>query len=146
MPADFVIDTRLGVVFSKATGVYSKADVVDHMDRLQSHSDFRPKFNQLADFRDVSTMTLTADDIRQLSKRTIFSESSRRAFVVNGDLEFGLARMFGTYRELAGEAGVVTFREMKDALAWLSLSEEPAPSLFTKLHSLTTANAQGTSS
>ncbi|MCE9568257.1 MAG: hypothetical protein K8U57_40170 [Planctomycetes bacterium] len=145
MPADFFIETRLGVVFSKATGVYGKADVVDHMDRLQSNPDFRPQFNQLADFRDVSIMTLSADDIRQLAKRTIFSVSSRRAFVVTGELEFGLARMFGTYRELAGESGIVTFREMKDALAWLSLSVEPEPSMFSKLNPPPTKAAQGTS-
>lgn len=146
MPADFFIDAPLGVVFSKATGVFGKADAVDHMNRLRSHPDFRPDFNQLSDFREISTVALSADDVRQLAKRTIFSVRSRRAFVVSGNLEFGLARMFGTYRDLEGESGIVIFRLMEEALAWLSLSVEPEPSMFTKLFSPPMEAAEGTSS
>ncbi|MBA4191297.1 MAG: hypothetical protein C0467_25220 [Planctomycetaceae bacterium] len=146
MPADFFIDIRLGVVFSKATGVFDSADAMDHMGRLQNHPDFRPDFNQLFDFRDVNTVMLSAGEVRQLAKQSIFSVSSHRAFVVPGDLEFGLARMFGTYRDLEGESGIVSFRLMGKALAWLSLSVEPEPSMFAKLYTTATEAAQGTSS
>ena len=134
MPADFFIDTQLGVVFSKAVGMLALADGLDHMDRLQSHPDFRPEFKQLFDFRRVSEVALSNDDIRRLAQRTIFGKTSRRAFVVSGDLEFGIGRMFEAYRDVAGESGIVIFREMKEALAWLSLSAEPEPGLFAKLN------------
>ncbi|MDE3083959.1 MAG: hypothetical protein KGJ37_01915, partial [Verrucomicrobiota bacterium] len=100
MPADFHIDASRGFVFSKAIGLLSRADVLDHMDRLSQHPDFRPDFNQLLDFREVTAISLSSDDIWELAQRKIFSPAARRAFVVCSDLHFGLGRMFGAYREL----------------------------------------------
>ncbi len=135
MPADFFIDTQLGIVFSKATGVLGWAEAADHMARLRSHPDFRPEFNQLFDFRPVSSVTLSHAEVRRLAKPTIFGARSLRAFVVANDLDYGLARMFATYRDLEGETGIVIFRVMQEALTWLSLTAEPDPSWFPKLNS-----------
>ena len=137
MPADFYIDAQRGVVFSKAAGVLNRADVLDHMERLVHHLDFRPEFNQLADFRQTTKVALSSEDVRELSTKAILSTRSQRAFVVSSDLQFGLCRVFGTYRELEGEKGVMIFREMKAALSWLSLSAVPEPKVFAKLSSLT---------
>jgi hypothetical protein len=134
MPADFFIDAPRRVVFSKATGVFGWADAVDHMNRLQSHPDFRPEFNQLCDFRDANRVDLSHDEIQRLASRNIYSATSRRAFVVAGDFEFGLGRVFSTYREMHGEPGIRIFREMNKALSWLSLAAEPDPSLFARCH------------
>ena len=133
MPADFFIDARLGMVFSKATGVIRWVDAVDHMDRLSTHPDFRPEFNQLFDFREAQGVALSHDEIHRLSTRKIFGERSRRAFVVAGDFQFGIARMFSIYREMQGEPGIQVFREMNKALTWLSLTAEPDPGFFTRL-------------
>lgn len=134
MPADFHIETGRKMVFSKAVGVLGLAEVLDHMERLLAHPDFRPEFNQLMDFREVTEMTLSHAEIRQLALRTIFSPTSMRAFVVKGDLQFGIGRMFTTYREFEGEIGIVIFKEMKDALAWLSLEAEPDSAMFAGLY------------
>ena len=130
MPADFFIDTRLGVVFTKATGHLSWSDVANHMDRLAKHPDFRPEFKQLADFRQVTTVALSHDELRRLAKVPVFDARAQRAFVVSGDLQFGIARTFATYRELADEVGVTIFRDMAQALAWLSLPSEPEADRF----------------
>jgi len=121
------------MVFSKATGVVCWDDVVDHMDRLESHPDFRPEFNQLVDIREASRTDLSHNDVRRMAERRIFSDKSRRAFVVSRDFEFGLSRVFATYREIRGETGIEVFRDMKKALSWLSLTEEPDPGMFTRL-------------
>jgi len=133
MPADFFIDADLGMVFSKATGVISLADGEDHMDRLSADPEFRPEYNQLFDLRQARGTALSDNALRSLASRKIFSGNSRRAFVVEGDLEFGLSRVFATYREIQGEHGIHVFREMKEALSWLSLSAEPDPGLFNRL-------------
>jgi hypothetical protein len=133
MPADFYIDVPRRMVFSHGSGVLRLADFRDHMERLLQHPDFRPEFNQLLDFRRVEDVTITAEEIILLAARNVFSPKSRRAFVVTSDLHFGLVRMFGSYRENAGEKGIKLFREMKEALAWLSLTEEADPNLFTNL-------------
>lgn len=133
MPADVFIDAKHGMVFSRATGVFGRLEALDHMDRLKSHPDFRPEFNQLADFRQVTSVTLSHNEVMELASRTIFSPRSRRAFVVEGDSQFGIGRMFGSHREAKGETGIVIFRDMNKALAWLSLSEVPATALFSRL-------------
>lgn len=134
MPADFFIDRQRKIVFSKATGKLGYAEGLDHMDRLQIHPDFQPEFDQLFDFRDVTEVDLSHDDVRQLAERPVFSPRSRRAFVVSNALSFGVARMFQAYRDIRGESGITIFKEMKEALSWLSLSEEP--DVLSKLQSL----------
>ncbi len=135
MPADFFIDTKLGMVYSKATGLFSRVEVLDHMTRLVCHPDFRPEFNQLLDFREITKLELSNAEVKEFASRTIFSAHSKRAFVVASDLQFGLSRMFKTYREIEGEQGIMVFREMPEALSWLSLPAEPNPKLFKKLDS-----------
>ncbi|MEO8353280.1 MAG: hypothetical protein ABI680_16245 [Chthoniobacteraceae bacterium] len=135
MPADFHIDTERGIVFTKVTGVFGTAEVLDHMDRLTKHPGFRPEFNQLIDFREISRVVLSNEEIRGLARRTIFSSHSHRAYVVASDLQYGLCRMFATYRELSGEDGIQIFREMSEALEWLSIPAEPDPKVFTRLES-----------
>jgi len=140
MPADFFIDTKLGIVFSKAVGTCGRPEIIDHMDRLQRHPDFRPELNQLFDFRGVTRVTFTAGDVRALATRNIFSGHSRRALVVESDSHYGLARMFEAHREMEGERGITIFRDMPSALSWLSLAAEPDPGLF---HQLATAAPAG---
>jgi hypothetical protein len=133
MPADFHIDAERRVVYSKATGMLTPEDAQDHMDRLVQHPDFRPEFDQLFDFRDVTKSGFLRIDVVNLSERTVFSPKAKRAFVVSTPWQYGYSRMFATLRDGKGETGIVTFRSMKEALSWLSLSEEPDPSLFKKL-------------
>lgn len=130
MPADFYIDVPRRTVFSRGTGVLSFDDVRDHMNRLLRHPDFRKEFNQLLDFRAVTDVPITASEIVLLAGVNVFSPKSQRAFVLANDLHHGLVRMFGSYREFAGETGIQLFREMKLALAWLGLTEESDPERF----------------
>jgi hypothetical protein len=56
-------------------------------------------------------------------------------FVVASDLQFGLSRMFGAYREIVGDQELMVFRTMAEALSCLSLPAEPDPKLFDLLNS-----------
>ena len=122
------------MVFSKATGEFCHADVVEHMARIARHPDFRPEFHQLMDGRDIARVDLSGDEVQDLASRTIFSAHSKRAIVVANDHDFGIARMFGTYREIRGKEDIRSFKNMPDALAWLGLSAEPDPKLFPLLN------------
>jgi hypothetical protein len=125
MPADFQIDVNRGLVRSKATGVLSLPSILDHMDRLVKHPDFRPEFNQIFDFREVSRPALSFEDVTQLAERKVFSPQSQRAFVVSADWQFGYGRMFASMRGGKGEAGIMVFRSMGEAVEWLGLPGEP---------------------
>jgi len=112
------------MVFSRVTGVLTFGDVLDHMDRLSRHPDFRPTYDQIIDFRQATEMALSDEEIRDLARRNIFGAGSRRAFLVNPGLQYGLARVFETYREMAGEHGIRIFTDDNEALSWVSLREE----------------------
>jgi hypothetical protein len=127
MPSDFIIDEQRAVVVSKGTGVFTHADFLDHMARLSADPRFRPEFDQLVDCRALTSLEFTSDEVSELAKASIFSRQSRRAFVVSSDLQFGMSRMFATYREISGAKEIMTFREMREALSWLNLPPDFDP-------------------
>ena len=81
-----------------------------HQEKLLKDPDFERSFSQLLDFTNVTDVELSAEEIRKLAQTTVFSANSRRAFVVNNDLKFGLAPMFAVFRETLGEKGIRIFR------------------------------------
>lgn len=135
MASDFIIDASRGLVRSKGTGVITLSSIMNHMDRLLKHPDFRPEFNQIFDFREVTKPELSFDDVTQLAERPVFSPQSQRAFVVSTDWQFGYGRMFATMRSTRGESGITVFRSMKEAADWLGVPEEPDPIPGRKINS-----------
>jgi hypothetical protein len=119
MPFFIRIEKDRRLVMSTAYGVFNLADALEHQKQLQSDPDFDPSFSQLADFTQATKIDLTADEVRLLAQKSIFSPESRRAFVVKGDLAFGLARLFEILRETMGEQGIGVFRNLDDALEWV---------------------------
>ena len=119
MPAFYKIDKERKLVMSTGSGVLTLTDALLHQERLLRDPDFSPDFSQLLDFTHVVRVKLSADEIRRLAQTTVFSANSRRAFVVDNDLKFGLARMFAVFRETLGEKGIRVFRNLDDALEWL---------------------------
>jgi hypothetical protein len=133
MPINFLIDVEHRVVFTVAIDVFSIADAIDHMNRLRADARYSPFFNQLADFRDVTDVQLSGLDVRTFAKEAIFSTGSRRALVIATPVAYGLARMFATLRELAGEAHISIVRTMPEAADWvrvdLPLAEQACAAL-----------------
>jgi hypothetical protein len=138
MPSDFIIDVNRGLVRSKGFGVITLPSITDHMDRLLKHPDFRPEFNQVFDFREATKPSLSFEDVTLLAERSVFSPQSQRAFVVSADWQFGYARMFATMRKGLGEPGIMVFRDMKEALEWLGVPEEPDPPSNKEMNSSVT--------
>jgi len=119
MPAFYKIDKDRRLVMSSGSGVLTKGMILAHMDLLSNDPEFDPDFSQITDFTQLTGMDIGPEGIRQLAQRNIFSARSRRAFVVKNNLQFGLARMFQTYRELNGETGIRVFRTIDEALDWI---------------------------
>ncbi len=119
MPAFYKIDKERRLVLSTASGVFTLADAVSHMERLSKDQDFDPTFSQISDFTHVTTIDLSNDEIRQLARRTIFSAHSRRAFIAPNETIFGIGHMFEILRGLEGEKGIRIFRALEEALDWV---------------------------
>jgi hypothetical protein len=120
MPTDYVIDQQRKLVTTTATGVFTAADAFAHQKKLQNDPNFNPHFSQLLDFTSITDVQIDSKSIMQLAQSTVFSAESRRAFVVNSALAFGLARMFGIYREIEkGEEKIRVFKDKDEAMQWL---------------------------
>ena len=127
MPITYKIDLAHRCVFSSGAGEFSYNDARAHMDRLLEDPDFDPAFSQLIDFSEITKVALTHDEIYELSGRHVFAPDARRAFVTSTAEQFGLARMFQSYRAAKGETGIRVFRDRAEALAWLGLGDPPPP-------------------
>ncbi len=127
MPADYTIDAERGVVFSRGTGVFTHKDYIEQVEALGKDSLFQSKFCQLVDCRSITQMKLTADEIEDLARRSVFEVNSLRAFVVADTVQYGLSRMLGTYRKIHGGQEIRVFTELKEALIWLGLPGDLDP-------------------
>src|SRR3954469_10863488 len=123
MPYRIKVDPQKAVVISRFDGILDRPTARAHMDQLLGDPTFRSEFFQLIDFRSVTRVDLTAEDVRALADREVFSPHSRRAFLVATDIQFGLSRLFGTHRNILGEKYIAVFRAMAEAANWIGLDE-----------------------
>jgi hypothetical protein len=107
-------------------GVYSFDVAVGRMRRLQKEPEFDSGFSLLIDFREATKIDLSHDEIVELSTIHVFSPESKRAYVVANPEQFGLARMFASYRSPEKKHVFRVFTDMAEAVAWLDDDTEPA--------------------
>ena len=87
--------------------------------------EFSPDYRQLVIFEEAVRFDISSDELRALaSEPSEFSKEARRAFVVPGNLGFGIARMFELSKaDLAGKIYVT--RDLSDAQRWLDSDVTP---------------------
>lgn len=127
MPIVYEIDRNKRRVVSSGTGVLSLEEAKGHMNRLANDPAFHPSFSQLIDFRGITKVTLSHEDVYELSTRQVFLPDSKRAFVTANTEQFGLARMFQSYRSAKGERGIRVFSSYEEAVTWLDPEGPAAP-------------------
>ncbi len=122
MPTKLVIVPDLSLVAGRAWGVLTGEELVAAMARTRDAPDFRPHFRQLADFRGVTEFHFPNNVIRRIAASPVYALGARRAFVVDTDESFGLARMYQMSQEDPEDA-LRIFRDLDEALAWLDLTD-----------------------
>ena len=120
MPATYQIDASRKLVLSKATGILTPAEMIEHQTALRSDPMFQPDYWQLFDFSETTEAQFTGRDIRRLAYDSPFRSGSRRAFVVPRPLLVGLANMFKTLTEDQG-AELQLFDDLAEASRWLGI-------------------------
>lgn len=123
MPAEYKIDTLLGVVFSFAYEIITDKDAYSHQDKLRKDPAFNPSFNQLFDFTKLTHADLSTDAIHHLAEKNPFGLGSKRAFVAPLDLMYGLSRMFQVLTNHHQDE-LSVFRDMHEARKHLSLEQK----------------------
>jgi hypothetical protein len=126
MPVSYVIDKQNKLVVGTATGVLTEGDILHSRRQIRSDPDFDPSFSQLGDLTAVTSIDLSADEVRYLAQSSIFHPTTRRALVGESLEIYGLARMFSIVRGLRGDREIRVFRTRDEALAWLLLKKDQA--------------------
>jgi hypothetical protein len=120
MPCSYVIDKDRRLVISIGAGVFTAEDGRQHQQALADDPDFNSDFCQLIDLTSVKEFAFDSDWVRQSAQHSVFSPRSRRAVLVNSAVAFGLTRMYGTYREVAGgQEQLSVFQDRDEAMRWL---------------------------
>lgn len=120
MPAHFQIDSARQIVLSTLTGTVSIADLRTHMDELARDPGFVPTYRHLWDLRGATKGALTAADLRSLLGQGPWSKETRRAFVCDSELSFGMARMAQLLTD-ERPSEIRVFRDLSEALDWLEV-------------------------
>lgn len=126
MPARFVIEKEHRLVISTAWDRVTYAEILAHRDQLVRNFDFNPEFNQLVDGAAVTALDITMDEAKAIAGSSIFSPTSRRAFVASGLSILAMARLVETYSRMRNEREQVkVFRDLDVAVKWLGLDTVP---------------------
>jgi hypothetical protein len=128
MPIGYQIDHDRRVVLATGRGVVTPQDVFAYQREVWSRPDVAG-YNELFDMTEVERIVApSSGSIQELAaisaRMDLPALLSKFAIVAPENLEFGIARMYGTYRDLEERSTkkVAVFRTRSDALAWLGLA------------------------
>ena len=122
VPLAYRIDREARIVFTATAGERVTLNRVRlYQEALKADASFDPTFNQVLDLTGSSEIVVSADDIRQLARHSVFRAGSRRAIIVaDRPLIFGFARRFQALTDGFG-VDLRVFNDRQAALDWLGL-------------------------
>ncbi len=124
MPIHSEILKSRKLIVTKVEGFLTLKEFTRKQKLLSEDPEFDPGHDHLFDMSGVTGVEdITASMLKDISSVRIFSESSRRAVVAPGDLEFGLSRMYEVFSHSTDDNFSV-FRNVEDALAWLERRQD----------------------
>ena len=126
MPVSIQIDPVSGLIIATCTGKLGIEDARTGASTIWADPDLRGK-SIVWDFR-AAQFDLAAPDIHEIARFVLTRQPEpppRVALVTSRDVDYGLARMFGTLRETEGTE-ISVFRELDDAVNWARQERGPA--------------------
>jgi hypothetical protein len=134
VPTDFLVDTEHRAVFTLAVGELTVLELMDSMARLLNDPRFLPSFRHIADFRPVTTGSVSSADIRSLAKRTVFDAASRRAMIVDQSQPgSGTVRQYAEDRGQEGENNVRAVNTLEQAAEWTGVDLDATKQAMAEL-------------
>jgi len=121
---DNTLDSRIMVWTAKGRLTFPEI-----RDKMVDFSASRIKSRVLCDLTRATVADLTTSEIEEIIKligqKVNGAKGAKSAIVVHGSVDYGLARMFSTFSELAGlPVQVKVFRTTEVAREWLSSQDE----------------------
>ncbi|MGO9404735.1 MAG: hypothetical protein ACLPVW_14830 [Terriglobales bacterium] len=126
MPFTYVVYAEHRLVISTGSDRVAWQEIKARQDQTKTDPGFNPEFDQIVDLRAVTAFDMTSDQARVLAHRTIFSPTSKRAFVAASPAVFGVGRMWEIFTETSDNPSQIrVFYDLPSALKWLNLESLP---------------------
>jgi hypothetical protein len=120
MPGSYSVDKEQKLLRCTFWGRVTGAEGAKMQQEFMRDAEFRPDFNQIIDLTAVTDVAAQPAELRAMAIKAPFKQGSRRAVLVKSKVEYGVARMFQTYREIAGGGDEMRiFKDRDEALQWL---------------------------
>jgi len=124
VPIAYTVDPTRNRVTLVYTGTITDRELFETFDRLYRDPAHQVGMDELSDLRTVHNVTVTSVGLQALADQTARNldqarQTWRVAVVAPQDVVFGLARMYGLFREDSPEL-VRVFRDLASAEEWLS--------------------------
>lgn len=132
MLGSYTILSDARFVYSRAWGILTDEELLEHADALRNDPRFDPSFSQLADSREMTDLAVSPQGVRTLATRNPFGKGAKRALVAPSLVAFGMARMFELVSHRS-EDDIKVVKSMAEAKAWLG---DRAPSNWEELEKL----------
>jgi Holliday junction resolvase RusA-like endonuclease len=125
MDNSFKIDPITTVVEMKISGAFNFTEFRSFFEGILDHPDFRPGFKIFCDAREMDFNKMTRSDIDELVKldKDILEKrgQGKTAFLVKGDLQFGMSRMVELQRDESRREPLNIFKNPDKARQWLEI-------------------------
>ena len=121
MPHEYSVDTAHRLVRVRMWGALTRTEILATVAELVDDPRLSPEFSEVIDVTGATAAEIDTEDVRVIAG-ALLDSVARRAFVAPEPVTFGLARMFGSFRELKGSAEHVgVFHSVREAEEWLGL-------------------------
>ncbi len=102
----------------RGNGVLNADEVLAVRQQIREDGEYNATFNRIIDLREVTEISISADDLRRIAYGSTYSKPSRIAFIANDDLNFGVTRMYTAYCNYEADDCQI-FRSMPEARQWI---------------------------
>lgn len=123
MPVRYSIHKKHRLIISVGEGYITVDEIKAHQDQLLADPDFDPTFNQLIDVSSTADVYLDVPEMKEVGRRRIVSESSKRAHLANSAHVAAIGRVMQIFHEAHNEVEVHVFEDRQRALEWLGFAD-----------------------
>lgn len=119
MSIEYALDPASGIVHTRLLGTITAEAFRLHAERMDADPAVHGAIGEFVDLSEAELTSMRGDAVRDLASLLDDTPVSKRVAVwAPGDLDFGMARMYGASADCVG-AEVLVFRQRDAALAWL---------------------------
>lgn len=119
LASDYKIYPEQDLIINTYSGIFTIDDIVSLRQRIGEDPQYRPDLNVIEDVSRVEEVDADFSRLAGVSGGIIIEKGVKRCFVVDTDLQFGMARTYQMLSENSGHLFQI-FRDYDQAYTWIT--------------------------